>query len=277
MIDGGTSENPDARAADAEVLKRERYALLQRLEGWLETPMLVLAFVWLVLLIVELIRGESLLFYFLGTIIWVVFILDFAVKLVLAPDKVVYVKGNWLTAISLLIPALRIFRVFRVFRLLRLASTGRGLRLVRVVSSLNRGMKALGASLSRRGFGYVIALTVLVTFAGAAGMYAFENEAPGGPNSYVESLWWTAMVMTTMGSQYWPQTAEGRVLCVFLALYAFGVFGYVTAALATFFVGRDADSIDAELAGAKQLAALRDEVIALREEIRSLSRQPPGL
>jgi voltage-gated potassium channel len=277
MSDRGTSKNPDAKATDAEVLKQERYELLQRLEGWLETPMLVLAFVWLVLLVVELMQGESLLFYFFGTIIWVVFILDFAVKLVLAPDKVVYLKGNWLTAISLLIPALRMFRVFRAFRLLRLASTGRGLRLVSVVSSLNRGMKALGASLRRRGFGYVIALTVVITFAGEAGMYAFENEAPGGPNSYGESLWWTAMIMTTIGSQYWPQTAEGRVLCIFLALYALGVFGYVTAALATFFVGRDADSIDAELAGAKQLAVLRDEVIALRDEIRALSRQPPGL
>jgi voltage-gated potassium channel len=147
--------------------------------------------------------------------------------------------------------------------------------LVRVVSSLNRSMKALGASLSRRGFGYVIALTVLVTFAGAAGMYAFENESPGGPTSYGEALWWTAMIMTTMGSQYWPQTAEGRVLCVFLALYAFGVFGYVTAALATFFIGRDAEDDGAELAGAKQLAALRDEMTALREEIRTL-RRPPG-
>jgi voltage-gated potassium channel len=245
------------------------------LEGWLETPMLVLAFAWLVLLVMELTRGESPLFLLLGTLIWVVFILDFALKWFLAPDKVVYLKSNWLTAISLLIPALRLFRVFRAFRLLRLASTGRGLRLVRVISSLNRGMKALSASLSRRGFGYVITLTVLVTFAGAAGMYTFEQEAPGGPNSYGESLWWTSMIMTTMGSQYWPQTAEGRVLCVFLALYAFGIFGYVTAALATFFVGRDADSVDAELAGAKQLAMLRDEVMALRDEIRALSRQPP--
>jgi voltage-gated potassium channel len=272
---GGTSESPEAYAADPEVLERERYELLQRLEGWLEAPMLALAFVWLVLLVVELTRGESPLFYFLGAVIWVIFILDFAVKLVLAPDKAIYLKGNWLTAISLLVPALRLFRVFRAFRLLRLVSTGRGLRLFRVVSSLNRGMKALGASLSRRGFGYVITLTVLVTIAGAAGMYAFENEVPGGPDSYGESLWWTAMIMTTMGSQYWPQTAEGRVLCVILALYAFGVFGYVTAALATFFVGRDADSVDAEVAGAKQLTELRNEVIALRDEIRSLSRQPP--
>jgi voltage-gated potassium channel len=274
MSDVSTRENPAPKASDVEALERERYELLQRLEDWLETPMLVLAFVWLALLIVELIWGESLWFEIIGTTIWVIFLLDFAVELVLAPHRVAYLKRNWVTAISLLIPALRIFRIFRVFRLLRLARAGRGVRLIRVVSSLNRSMKALGASLSRRGFGYVIALTVLVTFAGAAGMYAFENESPGGPNSYGEALWWTAMIMTTMGSQYWPQTAEGRVLCVFLALYAFGVFGYVTATLATFFVGRDAENDEAELAGAKQLAALREEVSALREEIRAQSRRP---
>ncbi|NEZ02561.1 ion transporter [Wenzhouxiangella sp. XN201] len=277
MSEKNMSDHSDEKGADAEVLKRERYELLHRLEEWMETPMVILAFAWLVLLVMELIQGESQLFFSLGMIIWVVFIIDFAVKLVLAPDKAVYFKRNWLTVISLLIPALRVFRIFRAFRLLRLARAGRGLRLVRVVSSLNRGMKALAASLNRRGFGYVITLTVLVTFAGAAGMYTFENEAPGGPKSYGESLWWTAMIMTTMGSQYWPQTGEGRVLCVFLALYAFGIFGYVTAALATFFVGRDADSSDAEVAGAKGLAAVRDEVSALRDEIRALSRQPPQL
>lgn len=276
MNDDRSRAAADDASTDAEVLKRDRYELLQRLEDWLEGPMLVLAFVWLVLLVVELIQGESRLFGALGTIIWVVFILDFAVKLVLAPARFDYLKRNWLTAVSLLIPALRLFRAFRAFRLLRLARTGRSLRLVRVVSSLNRGMKALGASLSRRGFGYVIVLTALVTVAGAAGMYAFESEVPGGPSTYGEALWWTAMIMTTMGSQYWPETAEGRVLCLLLALYAFGVFGYVTAALATFFVGRDADSVDAEVAGAKQLADLRVEVIALRDEIRRSSGRSPG-
>jgi len=277
MSDVSTSEKQDAKAPGKEALERERYELLQRLEDWLETPMLVLGFAWLALLVAELIWGESLSFEIIGSIIWVVFILNFAVEIVLAPHKVTYLKSNWLPAISLLIPALRIFRVFRVFRLLRLARVGRGLRLFRVASSLNRGMRALSASLRRRGFGYVLALTVLVAFAGAAGMYSFENGAPGGLNSYAEALWWTTMVMTTMGSQYWPQTVEGRVLCVFLALYAFAVFGYVTATLATFFVGRDAENDEAELAGAKQLAALRKEVIALRDDIRALSRRSPEL
>jgi voltage-gated potassium channel len=266
-----SGENPSTNADDQEALEKERFELLERLEQWLETPMLVLAFVWLALLIVEFIWGESSLFEIIGTSIYVVFILNFALEFTLAPRKRDYLKRNWLTAVSLLVPALRIFRIFRAFRVLRLARAGRSLRLLRVVSSLNRGMHALGASLSRRGFGYVLALTLLVTFAGAAGMFAFENEVPNGLGSYGEALWWTAMIMTTMGSQYWPQSIEGRVLCVFLALYAFAVFGYVTAALATYFVGRDAANDSAELAGSAQLVTLQEEIRSLREEIRVLA------
>jgi voltage-gated potassium channel len=274
MSDVDTAEKRD-NSLVKESLNTERYKLLQRLADWLETPMLILAFAWLALLVGELIWGESHLFEVIGTLIWVVFILNFTVEFILAPDKVAYFKSNWLTTISLIIPALRIFRIFRMFRILRLARVGRSMRLFRVVSSLNRGMGALGASLQRRGFGYVAAFTMLVVFAGAAGMYAFENETSNGLKSYGESLWWTAMVMTTMGSEYWPQTLEGRILCVALALYAFSVFGYVTAALATFFIGRDADDDEAELAGSKEILALRKEMAALRDDIRALSRPPP--
>lgn len=271
MSDLRNGEHHDDDAPGREALEHERSQLLQRLKDWLETPMLVLAFVWLALLVVELIWGASALFETIGLVIWIIFIVSFALELTLAPRKLDYLKSNWLTAVSLLVPALRIVRVFRVLRVFRMAGAARGLRLLRVVSSLNRGMGALGASLSRRGFSYVVALTLLVTLAGAAGMYAFENETPDGLGSYGEALWWTAMIMTTMGSQDWPQTIEGRVLCVFLALYAFGVFGYVTATLATFFVGRDAETTDAGLAGAGSITALRAEIAALRDEIRVLA------
>ncbi|MHB0857299.1 MAG: potassium channel family protein [Anaerolineae bacterium] len=275
MSDTDANHGQNAESTEQETLERERYELLQRLEDWLETPMVVLAFVWLALLVGELIWGENLAFEVAGGIIWIIFILNFVLEVILAPRKGAYIKSHWLTAISLVIPALRIFRIFRVVQLLRFARVGRGLRLVRIVSSVNRGMLALGASLGRRGFGYVAVLTVLVVFAGAAGMFAFESGVPGGLVSYGEALWWTTMVMTTLGSQYWPVTVEGRVLCVFLALYALAVFGYVTAALATFFVGREAQSERSDLAGAGQLAGLREEVAALREEIRLLSRRPP--
>lgn len=276
MNDSNTEENRKSELPHQEALDRERYELLQRLEDWLETPMLILAFVWLGLLLGELVWGESLAFEILGTIIWVIFILNFVIEIILAPRKGAYLKTNWLTAISLLVPALRIFRIFRVIRLFRLARMGRGLRLFRVVSSLNRGMRALAANLQRRGFGYIIILTILVIFVGAAGMYAFENQISGGLSSYGEALWWTSMVMTTLGSQYWPQTFEGRVLGFFLALYALSVFGYITATLATFFIGRDAENTETEVPGAHELAALRNELTALREEIRKLSQTPSG-
>lgn len=270
MTPSNEHDNREAIGNRREALTQERAQLLQRLEGWLETPMLVLAFVWLALLVTELIWGESVLFETAGLLIWGIFIINFALELVLAPHKGAYLKNNWLTALSLLVPALRVFRIIRVVRVFRMARATRGLRLLRVVSSLNRSMGALGSSLTRRGFPYVAALTLLVTFGGAAGMYAFENGTPDGIHSYGDALWWTAMIMTTMGSQYWPQTLEGRVLCVVLALYAFGVFGYVTATLATFFVGRDAESAEAGLAGAQSIRALQGEIAGLRAEIGTL-------
>lgn len=253
---------------NTEQMNAERRSLVVQLEDWLEKPMLVLGFVWLVLLVIELTGNLSPALELLGSIIWIVFILDFALKFALAPDKTDYLKSNWVTALSLIVPALRVFRIFRVFRVLRAARAARGLRLFRVLTSLNRGMKALGASMGRRGFGYVVVLSIIVAFAGAAGMYAFENESPNGLKSYSDSLWWTAMTLTTMGSDYFPQTTEGRVLCFVLALYAFAVFGYVTATLATFFVERDAANTETEVLGANDIKALQHEIVLLREEIR---------
>ena len=173
---------------DRKQMNAERRSLVEQLENWLETPMLVLGFVWLGLLIYEFIWTLSPALELLGTIIWIIFILDFALKFLLAPDKTDYLKANWLTALSLLVPALRVFRIFRIFRVLRAARAARGIRLFRVLTSLNRGMKALGASFGRRGFGYVVALSVIVIFAGAAGMLAFENEVEGGIKTYGDAL-----------------------------------------------------------------------------------------
>lgn len=261
-------------AQQPEDLAQERREALQQLEGWLETPMLVLGFAWLALFVVEIVWGLNPLLETAGAVIWIIFILDFGLKFAIAPHKLHYLKSSWLTAISLVLPALRVFRIVRVVRVLRLARVTRSLQLVRIVGSLNRGMRALGATMGRRGFGYVAALTLAITLVGAAGMLAFENEMPDerGIHSYGTALWWTAMIMTTMGSEYWPQSPEGRALGFLLALYAFAVFGYLTATLASYFIGRDAANAEAELAGAKSVEALTAEVAALRAEVRALAQ-----
>ncbi|MBW4563851.1 MAG: ion transporter [Mojavia pulchra JT2-VF2] len=264
-----------SKLLEKQALEKERNEVLQQLEDWLETPMLVLGFVWLALFIIEIIWGLNSLLEAVSITIWIIFILDFLLKLAIAPHKISYIKSSWLTAISLFLPALRTFRIIRVIKILRTARAVRGLQLLRVMTRANRGMRVLSASISRRGFGYVVALTMIVTLIGAAGMYAFENEVPieSGLHNYGTALWWTAMLITTMGSEYWPKTPEGRVLCFFLALYAFAVFGYVTATLATFFIGRDADDDEAELAGAKSIQVLQGEIVALRQEIQELLHQ----
>lgn len=251
-------------------LNSDRMAIVRRLERWLEVPLFVLGIVWLVLLVIELVGRLNRVLEFLGTLIWLVFLGEFLLRLFVAPDKSKFLRRNLLTIVALVLPALRVLRVARVARVLRLARMTRGVRLVRLITSFNRGMRALAATLGRRGFGYVSMLTALVTVLGAAGMYAFENAGDGGGlDSYGTALWWTAMLMTTMGSEYWPRTPEGRILCLLLSLYAFGVFGYVTATIATFFIGRDAESEEAEVAGSQQIERLSKQIAELQAELRA--------
>lgn len=158
-----------------EQLTVQRNSLLRKVEKFLEAPMIFLGFVWLVLLVVELIWGLSPVLEIISITIWIIFILDFLLKLILPPKKFTYLKKNWLTAISLIIPALRIFRIFRIARLIRGI---RSVRLIKVVSSVNRSMGSLNATMKRRGFKYVIILTVAIIFAGAAGMYALKKIQP---------------------------------------------------------------------------------------------------
>lgn len=246
-----------------EQLKDERNKLLVSIEKFLEGPMVFLGFVWLVLLIIELIWGLSRILEIFSLSIWIIFILDFIIKFALAPAKLSFLKKNWLTAISLFIPALRVFRILRFIRVFR------GIRLIRVVSSLNRSMNSLAATMKRRAFGYVAALTLVVTFGGAAGMYAIENPNQGFEN-YGMALWWTAMRVITAGSDFWPSTPEGRGLAFLLSLFGYAIFGYVTATLATFFIGRDAEEDDAPVAGAKDVQELKDQISLLTKSINEL-------
>lgn len=222
-------------------VQTERTRLLVQLEQLLEKPMIALSLIWVILTVVELMEGLSPTTQAITTAIWIAFILDFLLKLVLAPKKRLFLRRNWISALSLLLPAFRLLRVARIARAARLARVTRGLRLAKFLGSMNRGMRALRRSLRRHGFGYVVALTLFVLFAGAAGIMSFEREGSNAEvfATYSASLWWTAMLMTTLGSEYWPRTGAGRILTLVLSLYSFAVFGYITATLASFFIDRD--------------------------------------
>lgn len=245
--------------------RARRWRTLYQLQTWLDPLMLWLSIGWLVVVVVQLLdSGSNPVLEGIATALWIVFIIDFLVRFAIAPGKRTFLKRNWLVLIALVVPALRVFRVLAVFRA---AGAVRGLQLVRIVGTANRGMNALRKSLARRQFGYVGGMTLLVVTLGAAGMLYFEpaKEVGGGFKSYGDSLWWTVMLLTTIGSQYWPQTNEGRILAVLMSIYGLAVFGYITAVLASFFVGRDAEEPDAPVAGADDIKQLREEIAALRK------------
>jgi voltage-gated potassium channel len=266
--DPGAVGPPERGSLQAEGLEGERHELLRQVSAAVEGPMAALGVVWLVLVVVELTSGLSPFLSAVNYAIWGLFVLQFLLEFVIAPRKLDYLRRNWLSAVALAVPALRAVRVLRVARVLRAA---RGARLLRVVSSANRGMRSLGRVMGRRGLGYVVAITSLVNLLGAAGVYALERDVPGGGiTSFGTALWWTAMTLTTMGADYFPRTAEGRLLGLLLAVYGFAVFGYVTASIASLFVARDAETEDGELAGAAQIAALRADVAALTASVDAL-------
>jgi voltage-gated potassium channel len=240
------SEDPANPQREEE--ERERWSLLREINEFTETPLIVLSFIWIGLLILEFTRGLTGFLPTLVLIIWGTFILDFIIGFIIAPRKLVYLRNSWLTAIALVIPAFRILRIFPALRVLRAARFIRSANLVRILTSTNRGLRALRQSLGRRGFGYVVLATVMILFVGAGGILQFESstalerggyEDVVGIDSYGDALWWTAMIITTFGSEYWPQTAEGRVLTVILAVYSVAIFGYVTATIASMFVSSD--------------------------------------
>lgn len=244
--------------------QRQRWRALGRVQEFLEVPMIILGLAWIALLFLELYIGLSPLLVTLSLAIWVVFALEFLLEIVIAPSRAHYLKTNILTALSLLAPAFRILRVAKLVRAARIARFARSISLLRVIGSVNRSMAILKKLLARWGFGYVLALSAVIVLLGAAGMYAIERGKPGFA-TFGESLWWSAMILTTMGTQYWPETPEGRLLCFGLALYSFTVFGYVTAYLATFLIGSEEKRHEA--------SELRDEIRKLSEQVKRLNER----
>jgi voltage-gated potassium channel len=84
------------------------------------------------------------------------------------------------------------------------------------------------------------------------------------------------MLMTTIGSQYWPVTTAGRALCFLLSMFSLGVFGYITAALASFFVDKEQTADKPRRASEESIDALRADVHMLIREVQQLRERNPG-
>jgi voltage-gated potassium channel len=255
-----------------------KHAFLNWLECKLETPMLLLSFAWLLVIITELVYGLTHALLWVGTSIWVAFILYFLLKLQTVPSRAAYLKRSWIFILAILVPALRLIPYFQKFMLARVLTATFGVQVVWIFASADMGLRSLRKALGRRGAGYAFTLTIIVILVGAAGMLYFEKVSPDpqGIQNYPRALWWTAMQITNIGSSYRPITMGGQVLCLGISIYAAAMFGYLTAILATFFIGRDAKDPSSEIAGQKSIQKLKEEVALLRLSIEEVLRRIPA-
>ena len=262
------------RARDRERADAERYELLGHLQELLEPVMVGLGLAFLVLLGLDFAGaaatpGQRLWLDRALNAIWILFVLDFAVRFVVAPAKLAFLRANWLGAASLALPFLRPLRALRALR------ATRSLSLVRLLGGANRGMRVLQQVARGRQLAYVAALTVLVTLLSAVGALFFDRGVEGATiETFGDALWWATAMVTTINNEKYVVSAEARVVAILLRVFAVSVFGLVTASIASYFVGRQAE----ERASAKEgegglgpgLAELRTENELLRHEVAAL-------
>lgn len=253
----------------------ERTTLLITIDQMLQIPMVILSFIMLGLFLAELSlalspgwrRTIDLIEWF----IWITFVTEFVVKFAIAPDKLGFLRGNWLTVLAVALPVLRIFQVARAARVVR------SLGALRVITVGNRSIRQLGHLLDRRHLQYVLAVVVIVTVLGAAGIYFLERSIPhANIRTFGDGLWWSAGTVTTVGNELYPISAEGRVLAVIVMVFGVSVFGYIAGSLASIFIHVDTRA-DAEEQAAivpdsdEHSRELLEEIKELQERLAQLT------
>ncbi|MBQ0885616.1 two pore domain potassium channel family protein [Streptomyces sp. RM72] len=98
-----------------------------------------------------------------------------------------------------------------------------------------------GSSLHLKASRAATVLLVIVILAGSYVAVLAERGAPGAQlTTYPRALWWSVETATTVGyGDLYPVTLWGRLVAVVVMVAGITSFGLVTAALATWFVGRE--------------------------------------
>ncbi|MEU2348862.1 ion channel [Modestobacter sp. NPDC049651] len=189
-------------------------------------------------------------------IAWPVFLADYVLRLALADDRWRFVRTNWIDGVAVLLPLLRPLRI---------------LSLIRVARVIDR---RLTTSLHGRVAAYVSLTASLVVFMAALAELDAERGAPGATiDDFGDALWWAFTTITTVGyGDRYPVTGQGRLVAVLLMVAGIALLGVVTAAVASWFVGRVAEAAQADDDRADE--RVRAEVLAqvglLTEEVRRL-------
>ena len=193
-------------------------------ERWTTLPMIFLSFIFLlaysVLILDDLMFSNIVtvvLAYFLVGI-WVLFIVDYFVRLGLATNRRLFVRRNILDMMSMVIPFMRPFLLLVYLRRLRWF----------------RGRT--GSSLRARIIAYAGSAVIMFIFVISLAVFAAERHAPGASiTTYGDSVWWAMETISTVGyGDMVPVTVPGRIYAVTLMLGGMVIVGATTATVISY-------------------------------------------
>jgi voltage-gated potassium channel len=186
-----------------------------------------------------------------------VFFVDFVRSVRLAPSRSRYLlTWGWLDLLSS-IPILPWHDVARLARITRI------LRVLRAARSA-KNMAVLGAIPRAAGTAYAaaLALILLLVFSSIA-VLLVETAAGSNIRTAADALWWAFSTVTTVGyGDHFPVTGEGRLIAVVLMVAGFGLFGVLSAFLATWFMA------PGEKQQNEQLIEVRRDLAEIKELLR---------
>lgn len=98
-----------------------------------------------------------------------------------------------------------------------------------------------GRSLHLKAAGGATAILAVVMVIGSWAVVAAEHDArEANLKTYPQGLWWSIETATTVGyGDFYPVTLGGRIVGAVVMVVGITTYGMVTAALATWFVGRE--------------------------------------
>ncbi len=210
----------------------------QRLFAWLQPVVVVAAILTLPLTIAEVNGQEGNAFVLADWIVWLVFVVEYAVGFAVSQNRRRYASSAWLGLVVVIVSFPLLPSLFALARLARIA---RLFRLVRIVAFGARAIPALKASLGRRGLLYVLGLFVLLIVMSGALISVAEPETVHG--NMWDGMWWAIVTATTVGyGDISPATLPGRAIAVALMLFGIGLTATLAASVAAFFVRTDQGS-----------------------------------
>ncbi|TDH55885.1 ion transporter [Mycobacterium eburneum] len=233
-------------------------AILDRWERRAEWPLAAVALMFLASYSIHVLaqsdRTAAHISHLLGVASWIVFTIDYAVRLWLAPNRRHWFVRHLLDLAVVALPLLR------------------PLRLVRLVILFSALQRAVGNAIRGRVLVYTVSGAVLLVYVASLAELQAERHDPNTTiDSFGNALWCSITTVTTVGyGDVYPVTVAGRIIAALLMIGGMSLVGVITATIASWIVQRvnEAGSTARELTAA-DIAQLRGEIRALREQLNS--------